>query len=181
MSAIRLFGMLAVGAFAVVLAVATPAGAVNAQSAPQPPSSCRGTLSLGRTTVGSGAELAYAASGLEPNAPYSIVIGGQLVARATTSTAGTTGGTVLVPDVLGSASAPMQVSTATTCAAGTLTIVGLHTFGCPFVTTTIFGCGVIPAPVVVTPFVSTPVVSVPTLLPVRTCVPLLVGATVLCR
>ena len=180
MSAIRVFGMLAVGALAAVLATATTAGEAHAQSAPQPPSSCRGTLSLARTTVVSGAELAYAASGLEPNAPYSIVIGGQLVARATTSNAGTTGGTVLVPDVLGSASAPMQVSTASTCAAGTVTIVGPRFIGCPFVSTA-FGCGVIPAPVVVNPFFSTPVVTVPTIVPVHTCVPLLVGNTVLCR
>ena len=88
---------------------------------------------------------------------------------------------MLVPDVLGTAGVQMQVTTATSCAAGALNVVGPHTFGCPFVTNTLFGCGFIPAPVVVTPFVSTPVVTIPTVVPVRTCVPVLVGNAVVCR
>ena len=181
--------LLVLSTLVALLTLAVTSTTVHAQTAPQAASTCRGTLTLSRTTTVSGGELQYAASGLEPNAAYTISIGGQLVARATTSNAGTTGGSVLVPVGLGTTGGTIQVSTATTCAAATLTVIGQSTFGCPFVTNTFFpntfftntpfGCGFIPAPVVTNPLFTTfttPVVTFPNVVTIpsigttRTCI-----------
>ena len=112
--------IVAAGVLAAALALAASGGAVSAQTAPQPAANCRGTLTLG--TVRGGIELSYTASGLEANAPYTIFVDGQAVASATTTGAGTTGGSITVPAGTHGGSA-VQVTTARSCAAGTIPVV----------------------------------------------------------
>jgi len=153
MSQDRFLGVFASGLLAAMFAAIVMASGAGAQSAPRPSGSCTGQLTLTTGLVGVSRELAYAASGLEPDAPCTIFIAGREVARATTTGAGTTSGSVFVPDVVGTAGVEMQVTAASTCASGTLTVVGSRS-SCLLVDGVIMDCPFGFSPIVGLPFVA---------------------------
>ena len=145
--------LFAAAVLAAALALAVSGSTASAQSAPRPPGTCRGTLTLG--TVFRGVELSYTATGLEANAAYTIFIGGQAVASATTTGAGTTGGSITVPAGT-PAGAEVQVTTANSCASGTLLRPVFATF--------------IPQAIVTVGGVTVVITRSPFATPVRTCI-----------
>jgi hypothetical protein len=149
---------------AVVAAVlATVAGATMADAqvptSPRAATTCTGTLVLTPSVVSAfvfpGAEVTIAASGLEPNAAYTIFIGGMPYASATTNSAGTTSGSIFVRLV-----APVidvQVTTAGRCAAATLRVAVPLVLPCgPFGVVTPFGCTIVVSPGVLIPVANVP-------------------------
>jgi hypothetical protein len=146
---------------AAVLATVAGAGIAAAQTptSPRASSTCTGTLVLTPSVVTAsvfpGAEVTIAASGLEPDAAYTIFIGGMPFASATTNNAGTTSGSIFVRLV--APAIDVQVTTAGRCAAATLRVAVPLIVSCgPFGVVTPFGCTVVISPTVLIPVANVP-------------------------
>jgi hypothetical protein len=143
---LRSTGTLGAGLLAAILAAFSLGGEAGAQAptSPRDAATCTGTLTLAWGTLFDTPvlEMQYTVSGLEPDAPYTLFVGGQAAVSASTNSAGTASGSFTV--LAQSASPNIQVATAGRCAAATLPRLPLQaclafmptrTFACPFIVT----------------------------------------------